>query len=141
MNNPSPAIRAWAQRLLAAEAAHHPASGTNGHELTRVCDKLRVSLTPFVGADGFTVLLRRALALSRAEAPSLKTIKVTAGGQLERMEALPADAAHEREAAIAITANLLGLLVTFIGEPLTLRLTRKALPDAPDLIFESEDAK
>jgi hypothetical protein len=141
MTNPSPAIRAWAQRLLAAEATHQPESDTHGHEVTRVCEKLRVSLTPFVGADGFTVLLRRALALSRAEVPSLQTIEVTADGRLKGMEALPADAAKEREAAIAITAHLLGLLVTFIGESLTLRLTRKALPDARDLIFESEDFK
>jgi len=141
MSNPSAAIRAWAQRLLAAEATHQPASDTHGHEVIRVCEKLRVSLTPFVGADGFTVLLRRALALSRAEVPLLQTIKVTAGGQLERMEAAPADSGQEREAAIAITAHLLGLLVTFIGESLTLRLTRKALPEAPDLIFESEDVK
>jgi hypothetical protein len=28
-------------------------------------------------------------------------------------------------------AQLLGLLVTFIGEPLTLRLVRDAWPDAP----------
>ena len=34
------------------------------------------------------------------------------------------------EAAVAITAHLLGLLVTFIGEPLTLRLVREAWPDA-----------
>jgi len=100
----------------------------------RVCETLRVSLTPFIGADGFEVLLRRALALSRAEAPTLKTIKVTAGGQLERMEAAPDDSGQDREAAISITARLLGLLVTFIGEPMTLRLISKALPDAPDPI-------
>jgi hypothetical protein len=141
MSNLSPAIRDWAQRLLAAEATRQYAPDTDGREAMRVCEQLRLALTPFVGADGFTVLLRRALALSRAEVPSLKTIKVTAGGQLERIQTAPADSGQEREAAIAITAHLLGLLVTFIGESLTLRLTRKALPDAPDLIPESEDAK
>jgi hypothetical protein len=34
------------------------------------------------------------------------------------------------DAAVAITAQLLGLLVTFIGEPLTVRLVREAWPDA-----------
>ena len=34
------------------------------------------------------------------------------------------------DAAVAIIAHLLGLLVTFIGEPLTLRLVGEAWPDA-----------
>ena len=34
------------------------------------------------------------------------------------------------DAAVSIITYLLGLLVTFIGEPLTLRLVRDAWPDA-----------
>ena len=57
-------------------------------EEQRVCEKLRICLPPFVGADGFTVLLGRALALAREDVPSLQTTRVTADG---RIEATPAD--------------------------------------------------
>jgi hypothetical protein len=40
------------------------------------------------------------------------------------------DPAVATEAAGALLATLTGLLVTFIGEPLTARLLRKAWPDA-----------
>ena len=100
------------------------------HEAVRVCDKLRISLTRFAGADGFTSLLRRALALARAEVPSLQTVQVKPDCSLEGLGVLAVDATNAGpEAAVAITAHLLGLLVTFIGKPLTLRLVREAWPD------------
>ena len=125
-------MRDLARRLLAVEAASQTATDPHVHEAVRVCEKLRISLTRFAGADGFASLLRRALALARAEVPSLQTVHGQARRSLEGLEELAADA-DERvgvEAAVAITAHLLGLLVTFIGEPLTLRLVREAWPDA-----------
>jgi hypothetical protein len=140
MDSPPASIRAWAQRLLAVEAANKSASDVDGHEVLRVFEKLRLSLTQFVGADGFTALMRRALALARAEVPSLQTAKVTAEGRQEGIEKHAVDAKDDVEAATAITAHLLGLLVTFIGEPLTLRLMRDVWPDESDrTTIESED--
>jgi hypothetical protein len=130
MNAPTPLIRAWAQRLLAAEAANQSVSDTQVHEVVRVSEKLRIYLTRFVGADGFTALLRRALALARVDVPSLETVKVTSDGLLEGIEGFAADGETGVEAATSITAHLLGLLVTFIGESLTLRVVREAWPDA-----------
>jgi hypothetical protein len=50
---------------------------------------------------------------------------------MEGLEALASeDAEAGVEAGAAITGHLLGLLVTFIGEPITLRLVRDAWPDA-----------
>jgi hypothetical protein len=92
-----------------------------------------------VGADGFTALLRRALALARVDLPSLHTVKVTAAGSLEGIEQLASEE-EDSEAAITITTNLLGLMVTFIGESLTLRLMGQAFPDVPDrMVEESEE--
>ena len=128
---PSASMRDLARRLLAVEAASQSAADPHGHEAVRVCEKLRVSLTRFAGADGFAALLRRALALARAEVPALHSVKVKPDGSLEGLEELAAmRATAGAEAAVAITAHLLGLLVTFIGEPLTLRLVREAWPDA-----------
>jgi hypothetical protein len=131
MDKPSPSTRDLARRLLATEAASQSAADPRVHEAVRVCKKLRVSLTRFAGADGFTALLRRALVLARAEVPALHGITEKADGSLEGLEEIAADAPNVAlDAAVAITAHLLGLLVTFIGEPLTMRLVREAWPDA-----------
>jgi len=117
--------------LLAEEAASQSAAGSRVHEAVRVCEKLRFSITRIAGADGFTALLRRALALARAEVPALHSITEKADGSLEGLDKLAAEARDVAvDAGVAITAHLLGLLVTFIGEPLTARLVREAWPDA-----------
>ena len=149
-NKPSASLRDFAQRLLAAEAASQSAAqpafknaaqpafknAAQPHvpEAVRVCEKLRISLTRFAGEDGFTSLLRRSLTLARADLPALRAVHLGEGGSLEGLEELAAEASGGRddmgEAAIAITANLLALLVTFVGETLTLRLVRAAWPEA-----------
>jgi hypothetical protein len=124
MDRPSSSTRDLARRLLAASQT---ASGAHVHEAVAVIEKLRTSLTRFAGVDGFASLLRRALVLAGAEVPSLQCVKIGADGRLEGFEQLvPDTGAAAGEAAVAITAQLLGLLVTFIGEPLTLRLVREA---------------
>ena len=134
MDTPSPSIRDLARRLLAAEAASQSAAEPRVHEAIRVCEKLRVSLTRFAGVDGFRSLLRRALALARAEVPALQGVTEKADGSIEGLEKVVADGGNSgvggSDAAVAVTAHLLGLLVTFIGEPLTVCLVREAWPDA-----------
>ncbi len=72
------------------------------------------------------------LALARTDVPSLSRVSVNPDCSMEGLEALAADDADGGvKAGTAITAHLLGLLVTFIGEPLTLRLVREAWPDVP----------
>jgi hypothetical protein len=131
MDTPSPSIRDLARRLLAAEAAIPSAAEPCVHEAVRVCEKLRIALTRFAGADGFTSLLRRALALARAEVPSLVAVNVKPDCSMEGLVELASDSTSgATDAAAALTAHLLGLLETFIGEPLTLRLVREGWPDA-----------
>ena len=123
-------MRDLARRLVAVEAASQSATGAHVHEAVRVCDKLRISLTRFAGSDGFASLLGRALALARADVPSLQTVKLKPDCSLEGLGVLAVDATNAGpEAAVAITVHLLGLLETFIGKPLALRLVREAWPD------------
>lgn len=131
MTPPSSSIRDLAGQLLALEAASATATDAGPHEAVRVCEKLRVSLTRFAGADGFTALLRRAVVLARKDVPGLQSVQVRPDGRLDGLEAGNGD----REAATAIAAHLLVLLATFIGEPLTRRLVREAWPEAS---WESE---
>ena len=107
------------------------------HEALLVCETLRISLSRFAGADGFSALMRRALALAKQEVPALSRVRIgSAQGarnqwtcNLEGFDEVAAGP-HATEAAIALAANLLHLLVTFIGEPLTLKLVREAWPGA-----------
>src|SRR5579864_8264642 len=124
MEKPSSSMRDLARRLLAASKT---ASNPHVPEAVLVIEKLRTSLTKFAGFEGFASLLRRALVLACADEPSLKSVKVASDGRLEGFEQLVADkgtGAAGDGAAVAITAHLLWLLVTFIGEPLTLTLMR-----------------
>ncbi len=125
MDSPSSSMRDLARRLL---AACQTASGSPADEAAVVVEKLRLTLIKFAGTDGFTSLMRRALVLARADVPALKFVKIDAEGRLEGLEQIVADQATN-EAAVAITSHLLGLLVTFIGEPLTVGLVRAAWPD------------
>jgi hypothetical protein len=117
-------MRELAKRLLAAS---HAASGPSGHGALLVTEKLRISLTQFAGPDGFASLLRRALALARAEVPALESVAISSDGQLQGMEQLAADTG--KKAAVELAAHLLWLLVTFTGEPLTMRLVREVWPN------------
>ena len=113
-------------------AVSQTASDPHVHEAAVVIEKLRISLTRFAGADGFASLLRRALMLASADVPSLQSVKVGADGRLEGIEQLAAETgtgAARAGGEAAVAAHLLELLVTFIGEPLTLRLAREAWAD------------
>ena len=133
MDTPSASMRDLARRLL---AANQVASGSQVDEAVVLIEKLRITLTKLAGPEGFISLLRRALALARAEVPSLRNVKIGADGRLEGFEEIVADkgtGGTGDEAAVAITAHLLGLLVTFIGEPLTLRLERAVWSDTSEV--------
>ena len=131
-------MRDLARRLLAASQI---ASGPRVHEAVLVSERLRISLARFAGAAGFASLLRRALVLACGDVPSLQSVKIGADGRLEGFEQLDTPTgALEGEAAVAITAHLLGLLVTFIGESFTLRLLRESWPDTSGITFENQEA-
>ncbi len=127
MDTPSESIRNLARRLLLLEASVPSERGE--HQAERVCEKLRISLTRFAGADGFLALMRRSLARARVEVPSLNNLTMGPDGCFLGFEtALDGDA---NEAGAALTAHFLSLLVTFVGEPLALRLVSDAWPNLP----------
>jgi hypothetical protein len=139
MDSPTSSTRDLARRLLAASQT---GSGPHVSEVGAVIKRLRISLAKFAGDAGFESLLRRAVVLASADVPSLKSVKIGADGRLDGVEQLAADTgtgAFGDEAAVAITAHLLGLLVAFIGEPLTLRLLRESWPDTR-ITFKNREA-
>jgi hypothetical protein len=124
MNTTTPVIEALAQRLIALESAGEP-SAMQFAAAVRTCDRLRVTLARLVGADGFCSLMSRALALAKREVPSLEAARVLPDGSLVGLDGVRRDA----DAGVIVVARLLGLLVTFIGESLTLGIVRDAWPD------------
>ena len=119
-------MRDLARRLLAASRVEN--ASEHNQELLVVSERLRISLTRFAGAEGFASLLRRALVQARADNPRLSSLKVGSSGQLEGIETLAGDPDVAAEAALAITTQLLTLLVTFIGETITHKLVHEAWP-------------
>ncbi len=127
MDPTSPTIEGLARRLIAFESTRKPSGGAAGVAM-RACGALRGPLAKFVGEAGYRSLLSRALAIAKAEAPSLGPASVGPDGSLEGLEGLGRD--QDADAGAVVVARLLGLLVTFIGEPLMLRLVLDAWPDA-----------
>lgn len=126
----SPETRDLAQRLLGYEAAERP-SETEMPAAFYVCEKLRHPLSTVAGATGFRSLLVRALTLAKREAQVLDAVQVKDDGSLQGLGDIPNGEAAEGGAVLI--AQLIGLLLTFIGETLTLRLLQDVWPDLPDL--------
>ncbi len=122
-------MRRLALRIAALERPSDEFGASKGAPFN-VCDKLRASLSPLVGMAGFRSLLSRALALASVDAGWLKSLAVMPDGTLNVLEVaagLPEDEIARGETLLV--AQLVSLLITFIGETLTLRLLQEAWPD------------
>ena len=131
--------RNLAERLLAYEAAAGKNSEPTESAAFRVCEKLRQPLCSLAGVAGFRSLLSRALALARAEDPSLSGVRVGADGSLKGLHELgpQKDKDMSEEGGALLIAQLLGLLLTFIGEGLTLRMVQDVWPEST---FDDRDS-
>ncbi len=132
MSTASPKIQDLARRLLAFKAAHDNSSDAGVDVAVQVIDELRMHLVKFAGVDGFRSLLSRALTLAKAEVPSLNMMRVSTDGSLEGFDGIEKtqEAGAAGHAGTVLVTQLLELLVTFIGEPLTLRMVQNTWADA-----------
>jgi hypothetical protein len=130
MNRATSKMREFAERLIALETRGKESSGTKSPPAFRVCEKLRPHLATLMGNGGFRALFSRALALASAEVPCLSALNVKPDGSLAELDDFPSpvDPKEMTEGGVLLVAQLLGLLVAFIGEDLTLRLVREASP-------------
>jgi len=124
MNRATPKLRIYAERLIANEMSRNASSKSRPTATFVVIEKLSPHFGALMGAAGFRALISRALVLASAEVAWLKELHVKADGSFEELNELEAQANPEEIAAggVVLLARLLGLLVTFIGEDLTLRL-------------------
>jgi len=110
----------------------------------RVYDKLRRCLVSFAGVASFQSIAVRALVLAQAEVPNLCAAQVTVEGALQGLGNVEGQTSMDKnlvgsqqtgedppgEAGAILIACILGLLLTFLGEALTLSLLRNAWPAA-----------
>lgn len=144
MSRATPKMRDLAARIIADEAKGKKSSGARAAPPFFPGEKLRPNLATLVGNVGFRSLLSRALALAGEEVPWLRAVHVKADGLLEGLEELAAkmDPKQFAEGTLVLLAQLLGLLVAFIGEILTVQLLLEVWPKASlhnFEFFEEED--
>ncbi len=84
-----------------------------------------------MGNEGFRAVLSRALTVTSAEVKWLAEVQVNVGGAWGGWDKPEAQVAPKelRESGVLLVAQLLGLLVVFIGEKLTLHLVRDVYPE------------
>jgi hypothetical protein len=134
LNGSTLMLRDFAEQLLAGEAA----TASEHADLPvafRVCNKLRLPLITLAGSAGFQSLLSRAITLAKREAPGLSTLRINADGSMNRL-ASPVESGHaeprpdklDAQEGVILVAHIVGLLFTFIGEALTLRLINDIWP-------------
>jgi hypothetical protein len=129
-----PQMRDLASLLVAYEVDTRKASEPKESAAPCVYEKLRMRLTALAGVAGFQALAFRALAQAKADAPSLWAVEVAADGSLKGLgksePPVDIDDDSASEGGVVLIARLLGLLIIFLGEPLTLNLISDLWPDA-----------
>ena len=125
-------MRRIARGLVAREAIGNNLSGTKvAAPFGGVVEKLRRPLVALTGSAGVGALVSRALALAGGEVRWLRAVHVKADGALEcPAEMTQLDQEERAKGEVALIAHLLELLVTFIGEPLTVSLVQEVWPKA-----------
>jgi hypothetical protein len=127
------ALRLLAARVLVNTSGRDAGAASVAIAAGRRFEELAGVLTPIIGQVGVGALAARALHVTRREYPWLGHTRnpeqvegrfVGVSMSLEHQE--PGLAA---DAAAAVLAQFTALLVTMIGEPLTVRLMRQAWPD------------
>ena len=145
MSRATPQMRAFAEVLIVYETGRSPADGAMRPVDFPVFEKLRSPLEMLMGRGGFRALFSRALALAGAEIPWLRTVHVNAAGALAWEEELhpPLAPAQILEGRVVLLAQVLGMLVAFIGPGLTARLIGEIWPNIMrnELVFPQRRQK
>jgi hypothetical protein len=133
--------RALAHRLLAYEAIADKNSEPVESATLRVYEKLHQSLCALAGVAAFQSIAFRALTQAKAEAPGLWAVQIAADGSLDglgELEPQPDEfepqlgSGKEQvdDGGVILIDHILGLLLIFLGQAITLNLLRNTWPGA-----------
>jgi hypothetical protein len=136
-------MRAFAKCLITYETGGDIFRETDVLAVFRAGEKLRPHLLTLMGHTGFRSLMSRALVTAGEEVPWLRAVHIKKDGSLEGLAELKAQVTQEQfaEGSVVLMAQVLGSLVAFVGEDLTLRQMRRIWPKLPlaNLNFKSGD--
>lgn len=134
-------MRAFARYLIDYETGGNILLETDPLADFRASDKLRPHLFSLMGRTEFRSLLSRALAMAGEEVAWLRAVHISKNGTLEGLTDLKPEVKQEQftEGSIELLAQMLGSLVAFVGEDVTLRQMRQVWPGLPlqNLSFKS----
>ena len=125
----TPPLRVLAERIIA-----HDAKGLSRKKQVTVflaVNKLRPHLVALMGNGGYRALVMRALVLVSVEVAWLRTVRVADDGTLDRIDEAATKPGEIMQGRVVLMAQVLGLLIAFIGESLMLRLVREIWPRLP----------
>ena len=102
----------------------------------RICAQLRTGLGRWIGADGYSALLDRAISQTRAAHPVLDRLVGTAGNSPTTRTAARAYGAAEVAAGmVALVSAVTELLGRIIGEEMAVRLVEQVgAPNPPEVV-------
>jgi hypothetical protein len=121
------ARRLWARAAGDGSAPEEVAAGAD-----RMCAQLRVGLGRWIGAEGYRVLLERALGLARAEHPALGGLSCLGEDGATIVAAVRAHGAGKvAGGVVASAAALIELLGRIIGEEMAVRLVEQVGMPSP----------
>jgi hypothetical protein len=136
------ALRRLVLTVIGADAGSNPDVAVIATAASRAYEELARVTIPLIGALGVDALTDRAVYLAKREYPWLGDThgQPPAGAAFLAVVASlnERDAASATGGAAAVLAELAGLLVTLIGEGLTLRLLRDAWPVGFSQALEQE---
>ena len=126
------ALRQFALKVLAQHAGSAADAEALAAAARRAYDDLARVSAPLIGQVGVDALAGRALHLARREYPWLVPTREPEQGPFAQVTLCleQQDPAVAIECVGAVLATFIGLLITFIGEPLTAGLLRQAWPAA-----------
>jgi hypothetical protein len=127
-----------ARQLALNVIAHHTGANAGAEAIAAAAlcayDHLARVSAQLIGDAGVDALTGRALHLAHQEYPWLVYTREPEQPEAPFSQIIVClkrqDPAVASEAAAAVLGTIAGLLVTFIGEPLTVQLLRRAWPDA-----------
>jgi len=125
----TPQVRHLAGRLVAQGAQANRSLKAESMSF-HAWETLRVQLGILMGTAGCVSLVARAVALASHKAPRLRDLRVNSDGSMEMTGGSATSVSTDAIAAaeVAVLTELLGLLVAFIGEALTVQMLHEAWP-------------
>jgi hypothetical protein len=132
MNEVTTAVQDLARRLVVQETSQQKDHEAGSLPALCAVEKLRGPLSRLVGTAAFQSLLTRALSLASAYTPWLVPLRIEPDSSVVWSGSVPSGETSEKssEGGAALLAELIGLLIAFVGQGFTLLVLRNVWPNA-----------